>query len=127
MNWARAKDVYKELGLTIGTLYVYAQKDKRKNITNRFINKDGKLYVNVDLIKSLNVSDITQLEFERLYFILRESHKIQKDFHKKIAKELDISTQRVASYLIINFLTGREETKLKYIEAMKIVIEKENK
>jgi hypothetical protein len=128
MNWVRAKDVYEKLGVTLGTLHTYAHTDKKKNITNRFMTIEGKLYVNNDaaqLIKSPKVTNETQLEFERLYFILRESHKTQTDFHRKIAKELDVITQNVASYFVSTFHAGREETKLKYIKAMQIVIEKE--
>ena len=113
--------------LKLHTLYQYSSEDKKNNRTDRFVKKNGRIYVNIDVLKSLKVTNETQNEFERLYFILDERHKRKVHFYKKIASVMNKKQQCVATALTNRFLTGTEETKLKYIEAMKIVIEKENR
>ena len=124
MNWVKVTQAPEIVRLKLHTLYVYAAEDAKINRTDRFVKKDGRLYVNIDAIKSLKVTNEMQMEFERLYFILDERHKRKVHFYKKIASVMNKKQQCIASALTNRFLNGTEETKLKYIKAMKIVIEK---
>ena len=127
MNLVRTKEASKITGFSVGSLYVYARIDKKNNITNRFINKDGKLYVNVDQVYKKSVREETQLEFERLFFMLEEYHKHKIDFHKKLAVKLGCNTGCVASYFNTNFLSGHEITKQKYVNAMTSILKEDGK
>lgn len=92
MKFVRITQAHEIVGLKLGTLYTYSCEDKKNNITDRFMKKNGRLYVNIDAIKSLKVTNETQLEFERLYFILDERHKRKVHFYKKIASVMNKKT-----------------------------------
>lgn len=83
MNWVKVTQAPEIVRLKLHTLYVYAAEDAKINRTDRFCKRDGRLYVNIDALKSLKVTNETQMEFERLYFILEESHKRKIHFYKK--------------------------------------------